>query len=61
MGFFFIQLRDNSQTGNHRQEDLAKFDSRPDMMRKYFKNCFIFWLPAARTCCRNLAKKDNLI
>lgn len=35
-GIFFRSIRWYSQTGNHRQEDLAKFDCRPDMMKKLF-------------------------
>jgi hypothetical protein len=37
--------------GNHQQEYLAKFGSRPDMKAQKFKNPFIFWLPVG-TCCK---------
>jgi hypothetical protein len=37
-----------SQTGDHQQEDLAKFGCRTDMK---FKNPFTFWLSAG-TCCK---------
>jgi hypothetical protein len=36
--------------GNHRQEYLAKFGSRPDMKAQKLKNPFIFWLPAGTRC-----------
>jgi hypothetical protein len=37
--------------GNHQQEYLAKFGSRPDMKAQKIKNPFMFWLPAG-TCCK---------
>jgi hypothetical protein len=41
----------NYQTGDHPQEELAKFGYRPDVKEEvYFNNPFIFWLPAG-TCC----------
>jgi hypothetical protein len=59
MGFFFVQLCDISQTGNHRQGDLAKFDCRPDMMIKCFKNRFIFWLPVVEICQNKFNLKSD--
>ncbi len=38
----FLSILWCSQSGDHPQEDLAKFDYRPDM--KVFKNPLIFWL-----------------
>jgi hypothetical protein len=39
------------------QQDLAQFGYIPDVKVKNFKNCFIFWLLLAGTCCRNLGNK----
>jgi hypothetical protein len=52
-GSFFLFFPPNflcSQTGNHQQEDLAKFGCRTDMK---FKNPFTFWLSAG-TCCKKI-------
>jgi hypothetical protein len=43
-----------SPTGDHSQEDLAKFGNRPEMKVENFKNPFVFWL-LAKTCCKILA------
>jgi len=44
----------NYQTGDHPQEELAKFGYRPDVKEEFLNNPFIFWLPAG-TCCTDLA------
>jgi hypothetical protein len=41
------------QTGDHPQEELAKFGYGPDVKEEFFNNPFIFWLPAG-TCCTDL-------
>ncbi len=43
---FFSSILRCSQTGNHPQEDLAKFGYRPDMKVEKIKNPFTFWLSA---------------
>jgi len=53
-GFCFLQFLLCRQTGDHPQEDLAKFGYRSDAKVRNFKNLFIFWLPA-EFCSRNLA------
>ncbi len=44
--FFFPLVFLCSPTGDHSQEDLAKFGNRPDMKVENFKNPVVFWLPA---------------
>jgi len=39
------------------QQDLAQFGYIPDVKVENFKNCFIFWLLPAGSCCRNLANE----
>ncbi len=41
------------QTGDHQQEDLTKYDNRPNMKILKNYNHFVFWLLAR--CCRFLA------
>jgi hypothetical protein len=42
--FFFPLVFLCSPTGDHSQEDLAKFGNRPDMKVENFKNPVVFWL-----------------
>jgi hypothetical protein len=53
-GFCFLQFLLCRQTGDHPQEDLAKFGYRSEAKVHNFKNIFTFWLPA-EFCCRKLA------
>jgi hypothetical protein len=53
-GVCFLRILLSRQTGDHPQEDLAKFGYRSDAKVHNFKSLFTFWLPA-EFCCRNLA------
>jgi hypothetical protein len=55
-GSFFPPNLLCSQTGDHQQEDLAKFGCITDMK---FKNPFTFWL-SARTCCKIIGDLKKL-
>jgi len=51
---FIFQFCDVAKTGNHPQEDVAKFGYSSAMKADNFQSPFIFWLPAG-----NLLKESD--
>jgi hypothetical protein len=51
---FFLSILLCNHTGNHPQEELAKFGYRSERKVKKFKNPAIIWQPAAGTYCLDM-------